>query len=106
VLYGEAELAQSSETVGLSALRFIRDISRPVTVRMFGFDKGWAASHWQIGALAPMQALVFDWLDKAMCESSLCHQKMWARPLTCSYSTRAAGHHEEKLKSSSPYRSQ
>lgn len=66
VLYGEAELAQSNERVGLSALRFAKDLSGPVTIRMFGFDEGWAASHCQIGALAPMQALVFDWLDKAM----------------------------------------
>ncbi|CAG0927715.1 hypothetical protein TFLX_00575 [Thermoflexales bacterium] len=33
---------------------------------MFGFEEGWAASHCQIGALAPLQALVFDWLDKAV----------------------------------------
>ena len=65
VLYGEAELSQSNQRVALSALRFIKDLSCSVTVRMFGFDEGWAASHCQIGALAPMQALVFDWLDKA-----------------------------------------
>jgi len=41
-----------------------------VTVRMFGFDEGWAASHCQIGALAPMQALVFDWLEKAVGENA------------------------------------
>jgi pimeloyl-ACP methyl ester carboxylesterase len=70
VLYGEAELAQSNERVALSALRFIRDLSCPVTVRMFGFDEGWAASHCQIGALAPMQALVFDWLEKAVGENA------------------------------------
>lgn len=68
VLYGEAELAQSNQRVALSALRFIKDLSCPVTVRMFGFDEGWAASHCQVGALAPMQALVFDWLDKAIRE--------------------------------------
>jgi hypothetical protein len=66
VLYGEAELAQSNQRVALSALRFIKDLSCPVTIRMFGFDEGWAATHCQIGALAPMQALVFEWLDKAM----------------------------------------
>jgi pimeloyl-ACP methyl ester carboxylesterase len=68
VLYGEAELLQSNARVALSALRFIKDLSCPVTIRMFGFDEGWAASHCQIGALAPMQALVFDWLDKAIRE--------------------------------------
>ena len=57
VLYGEAELAQSNERVALSALRFIKDLSGPVTIRMFGFDEGWAATHCQIGALATMQAL-------------------------------------------------
>jgi pimeloyl-ACP methyl ester carboxylesterase len=67
VLYGEAELAQSNATVSLSALRFIRDPRCPVKVHMFGFNKGWAASHCHIGALAPMQAIVFDWLEKAVC---------------------------------------
>ena len=65
VLYGEAELAQSNRCVALSALRFIRDLSCSVTVRMFGFEEGWAASHCQIGALAAMQAVVFKWLDAA-----------------------------------------
>lgn len=65
-LYGEAEAAQSNEKVGLSALRFISKLSCPVSVRMFGFEEGWAATHCQIGGLAPMQALVFDWLDKAV----------------------------------------
>jgi|CZKS01.1.fsa_nt_gi pimeloyl-ACP methyl ester carboxylesterase len=69
VLYGEAELAQSNQRVALSALRFIKDLSCPVTIRMFGFDEGWAATHCQVGALAPMQALVFGWLDKAMREN-------------------------------------
>jgi pimeloyl-ACP methyl ester carboxylesterase len=65
VLYGEAELAQSDQRVALSALRFIKNLTCPVTIRMFGFDEGWAASHCQIGALVPMQAVVFDWLNKA-----------------------------------------
>lgn len=68
MLYGEAELAQSNQRVALSALRFINDLSCPVTIQIFGLDEGWAATHCQIGALAPMQALVFDWLDKAMRE--------------------------------------
>jgi len=68
VLYGEAELAQSSARVGLSALRFINDLSCSVTIKFFGFDRGWAASHCQVGALASLQAVVFDWLDKAMHE--------------------------------------
>jgi len=41
-----------------------------LTVRRFGFDEGWAARHSQIGALAPMQALVFDRLDKATREET------------------------------------
>jgi hypothetical protein len=69
ILYGEAELAQSNQRVALSALRFIKALTCPVTVRMFGFEDGWAASHCQIGSLAPMQALIFDWLEKAMHET-------------------------------------
>ena len=70
-LYGEAELAQSNERVALSALRFIAALNCPVTVRIFQFDQGWAASHCQMGALAPMQALVFDWLDKVAAGTEL-----------------------------------
>jgi hypothetical protein len=33
---------------------------------MFRYEDGWAASHCQMGALAPMQALVFDWLERAI----------------------------------------
>ena len=33
---------------------------------MFSFEDGWAATHCQIGAVAPLQALVFDWLDKVV----------------------------------------
>jgi pimeloyl-ACP methyl ester carboxylesterase len=65
-LYGEAEAAQSNEKVALSALRFISKLSCPVSIRMFGFDEGWAATHCQVGGLAAMQAVVFDWLDKAV----------------------------------------
>lgn len=68
MLYGEGEAAQSSEKVGLSVLRFMQNLSCPVTMRLFGFEEGWAASHCQIGALAPLQAVVFDWLDKAVDE--------------------------------------
>jgi hypothetical protein len=66
VLYGEGELAQSNQRVALSALRFIKGLPCPVSIRMFGFDEGWASSHCQIGALAAMQSLVFGWLDKAI----------------------------------------
>jgi hypothetical protein len=66
VLYGEAEAAESNAHVALSALRFINELTCPVSVRMFTFDDGWAATHCQVGALAPMQAIVFDWLDTAV----------------------------------------
>ncbi|MDE1146436.1 MAG: alpha/beta hydrolase [Azospirillaceae bacterium] len=66
VLYGEAEAAQSDETVALSALRFIAGLPGPVSLQLFGFDEGWAATHCQVGALAAMQALVFGWLDTAV----------------------------------------
>jgi len=66
IVYGEAEAAQSDERVALSALRFIRKLAGPVSLQIFGFEEGWAATHCQIGSLAVMQALVFDWLDKAV----------------------------------------
>jgi len=66
VLYGEAEAAQSNEKVGLSALRFISQLSGPVSVRIFGYDQGWAATHCQVGGLAAMHAVIFDWLEKAL----------------------------------------
>lgn len=66
VLYGEAEAAQSDDRVALSALRFIGKLAGPVSLQIFGYDQGWAATHCQIGGLAPMQALVFDWLEKAV----------------------------------------
>jgi pimeloyl-ACP methyl ester carboxylesterase len=66
LLYGEAEAAESDEKVVLSILRFVDRLSCAVAIRVFGFEDGWAASHCQIGALAPMQAVVFDWLDRAV----------------------------------------
>ncbi|HEX4417061.1 MAG TPA: alpha/beta hydrolase [Kofleriaceae bacterium] len=66
VLYGEAEAAQSNEIVALSALRFVNALPGPVSMHMFGYDEGWASTHCQMGALAPLQAVVFDWLEKAM----------------------------------------
>lgn len=66
LLYGEGEAAQSNELVGLSVLRFISNLACPFSVRLFGFEEGWAATHCQVGALAPLQTVVFDWLDKAV----------------------------------------
>ncbi|MBX3081531.1 MAG: alpha/beta hydrolase [Anaerolineae bacterium] len=66
LVYGEGEAAQSNEQVGLSVLRFVKELSCPVTIHLFSFEDGWAASHCQIGALAPLQMLVFDWLDKVI----------------------------------------
>jgi pimeloyl-ACP methyl ester carboxylesterase len=66
LIYGEAEAAQSNEKVALSIMRFVQELSCPITIRMFGFEDGWAATHCQIGAVASLQALVFDWLDKTV----------------------------------------
>jgi pimeloyl-ACP methyl ester carboxylesterase len=68
VIYGEAEAAQSNEVVALEALRFVSELRSPTSVRMFGLDEGWAATHCQVGALAPLQALVFDWLQGVVVE--------------------------------------
>jgi hypothetical protein len=37
-----------------------------MTLRLFGFDQGWAATHCQIGALTALQSTVFDWLDRVL----------------------------------------
>jgi hypothetical protein len=68
LLYGEAEASQSDEKVILSILRFVDQLSCSVAIRVFELEDGWAASHCQVGALAPMQALVFDWLERAVRE--------------------------------------
>jgi len=66
LIYGEAEAAQSNEKVALSIMRWLKDLACSVTVRLFTFDEGWAATHCQIGGIAPLQTLVFEWLDKAI----------------------------------------
>jgi pimeloyl-ACP methyl ester carboxylesterase len=71
LLYGEAEVAQSNDAVTLSAMRFINHLRGPVCIRVFGDEDGWAASHCQVGAFAPMQAVVFDWLEKAVNDQKL-----------------------------------
>lgn len=66
MIYGEAEAAQSNEKVALNLIHWIKALKCPTTVHMFSFEDGWAATHCQIGAVAPLQALVFDWLDKVV----------------------------------------
>lgn len=66
LIYGEAELAQSGEAVGLGVIRWMRELKAPLTIRAFGYDEGWAATHCQVGAISSMQALVFDWLEVAV----------------------------------------
>ncbi len=99
VLYGEAELAQSNERVALSALRFIAALTCPVTIRMFEFDQGWGASHCQIGALAPMQALVFDWLDKVVAKTEFEPRRDLGNSLDVVLRYMRGGEPEEKRKS-------
>ena len=66
VLHGEAEPAESNEKVALSNLRFIQQLTCPVSVRMFDYSDGWAASHCHIGGLAALHRVLFDWLDTAV----------------------------------------
>lgn len=67
ILEGEAEYAQTDSRMTLSALRFISELTCPVTIHEFEIDKdGWAASHCQIGAISLANAVIFDWLDKTM----------------------------------------
>ncbi|MFI5064004.1 MAG: alpha/beta fold hydrolase [Streptosporangiales bacterium] len=65
LLYGEAELAQTSEQVGRGVLSWLRELTAPLTIRMIGYEDGWAATHCQVGAISTMQATVFDWLALA-----------------------------------------
>ncbi|MGD0455121.1 MAG: alpha/beta fold hydrolase [Solirubrobacteraceae bacterium] len=66
VLYGEAEVAQSGEQVGVDVLRWLSELRGPLTMRMFDYEDGWAATHCQVGALSAMQAVVLDWLETAI----------------------------------------
>ena len=66
VLYGEAEVAQSNAKVGLGVLEWLNQVRSPLAMRMFEYADGWAATHCQVGAIAAMQAVMFDWLESAM----------------------------------------
>lgn len=66
VLYGEAEAAQIGEKTALSNLKFIQQLTCPVSVHMFDYDDGWAATHCHVGGLAALHGVLFDWLDKAV----------------------------------------
>jgi pimeloyl-ACP methyl ester carboxylesterase len=66
LLYGEGEIEQSDEKVAASILRFVNELTCPAAIHMFDYTDGWAASHCQIGALSPAQAVIFDWLDRTL----------------------------------------
>jgi dienelactone hydrolase len=65
-LYGEAEVAEISEKVALSNMTFIQQLTSPVSVRMFDYNDGWAASHCHVGGLAGLHRVLFDWLETAV----------------------------------------
>jgi pimeloyl-ACP methyl ester carboxylesterase len=77
LIYGEAEAAQSNEKAALSSLRFMKELTCPVAVHMFSYEDGWAATHCQIGGIAPLQAVVFDWLEKAINQKGQLPQQDW-----------------------------
>lgn len=66
VLYGEAEAAQTDVSTTLAALDFILKVRAPISVRMFSYEDGWAASHCHVGGLAALQSVLFDWLEDTM----------------------------------------
>lgn len=66
LLYGEAELSQTNADVAAAVLQFIAELAGPTTLRVFGYEQGWAATHCQIGAVSSLQAAVFDWLDRVV----------------------------------------
>jgi len=63
LIAGEEEYAQVKGKVMLDIMRFLKDVTGPVSMHQFDFTEGWAGSHCQIGALSQIQAVVFDWLD-------------------------------------------
>ncbi|MFN8486224.1 MAG: alpha/beta hydrolase [Caldilineaceae bacterium] len=66
LLYGEAEYAQSNEAVALKMLRYLSELTCPITYHEFRYEAGWAASHCQIGGLSLVQTVIFDWLEKTV----------------------------------------
>jgi pimeloyl-ACP methyl ester carboxylesterase len=66
MLVGEGEYAQTDEKTILSTMHFISEISGPVSVHEFEYKDGWAASHCSIGDEGPANAVIFDWLDRAV----------------------------------------
>lgn len=66
VVYGEAELAETNEHLSLSNFTFIHELKCPISVRMFDYDDGWAATHCHIGGLAALHRVLFDWLETAV----------------------------------------
>jgi hypothetical protein len=77
LIHGEAEASQNNEKAVLSVLRFIKELTCPVAVHMFSYEDGWAATHCQIGGIAPLQAVVFDWLEKAISQNGQLPQQDW-----------------------------
>ena len=66
LIAGEEEYAQVKGKVMMDIMRFLKDVTGPVSMHQFDFSEGWAGSHCQIGALSQIQAVVFDWLDHAV----------------------------------------
>ena len=63
LIAGEEEYAQVKGKVMMDIMRFLGDVTGPVSMHQFDFSEGWAGSHCQIGALSQIQAVVFDWLE-------------------------------------------
>ena len=66
LLIGEAEYAQTGENLIRSSYKFLKKLTCPVSIHEFTYDEGWAASHCAVGALAPSQGVIFEWLDKVI----------------------------------------
>jgi dienelactone hydrolase len=66
ILMGEGEYEQTDAKTALSILRFVSEITGPVSVHEFQYTDGWAASHCSVGDAGPMQAVIFDWLERTV----------------------------------------
>jgi pimeloyl-ACP methyl ester carboxylesterase len=66
VLMGEGEYEQTDARTTSTILRFLSELTCPVSVHEFQYTDGWAASHCSIGDVGPGNATIFNWLDRTV----------------------------------------
>jgi pimeloyl-ACP methyl ester carboxylesterase len=69
VLMGEGEYEQIDAKTTLTILRFMSELTCPVSVHEFRYTDGWAASHCSVGDVGPANLAIFDWLDRTVIQN-------------------------------------